>query len=230
VNDRIVNLVVVAHPDDEVLGMGGTGAKLARRGEIVQPVMLCGRAEARTKRPEDDDFFDDIAKAMEIAGFAEPVFGDFPNIRINTVAHLDLVQFVEQQIIRFRPQRVFTHHPSDANDDHGQVARASMVAARISHRCDDVPLIQSLHLMETPSATDWSYPGHSEPFRPNEYVEIGETLHVKLGACAAYRNVMRTFPHSRSEEVIRGLAAVRGGECGLVYAEAFQTVFSTRLS
>lgn len=225
-----VNLVVVAHPDDEVLGMGGTGAKLTRRGETVQPVMLCGRAEARARRPEDDDFFVDIATAMDIVGFDEPVLGNFPNIKLNTVAHLDLVQFIEEQIIRFAPLRIFTHHVSDANDDHRQLARACLVAARISHRRDDVAAVESIHLMETPSATDWTYHGHSEPFRPNEYVEIGHTLDLKLQSCAAYRNVMRPFPHSRSEEVIRGLAAVRGGECGLGYAEAFQSVYSTRLS
>lgn len=228
-SEKIVNLVVVAHPDDEVLGMGGTGAKLTRRGEIVQPVMLCGRAEARTRRPEDDDFFEDIDKAMDLVGFEKPIFGSFPNIKLNTAPHLEVVQFVEQQIMEFRPQRIFTHHPADANDDHGVVSRATMVAARLPHRRDDMAIIRSIHLMETPSATDWTYSGHAAPFLPNEYVEIGETLDAKIEACSAYRKVMRPFPHSRSDEVIRGLAAKRGGECHLGYAEAFQTVFSTQL-
>jgi len=227
--DPIVNLVVVAHPDDEVLGMGGTGAKLAARGEIVQPIMLCGKAEARTRRPEDEDFFEDIDKAMKIVGFADPVYGAFPNIKMNTEAHLDVVQFIEKQIMEFRPQRLFTHHPSDANDDHNVVSRAAMVAARLPHRREDVPVIRSLHLMETPSATEWTYAGHASPFLPNEYVEIGATLDAKIEACSAYRKVMRPFPHSRSPEAIKGLAAKRGGECHLGYAEAFQTVFSTQL-
>lgn len=229
-SEKPVNLVVVAHPDDEVLAMGGTGAKMTSRGETVQPVMLCGKAEARTRRPDDGDFFDDIAKAMKIVGFAEPIFGDFPNIRINTIAHIELVQFIEEQIMRFKPRRVFTHSPSDANDDHRQVSRACMVATRLPHRRDNLPVIGSLHLIETPSATDWTYGGHNSQFSPNEYVEIGDTLDTKIAACSAYRKVMRPFPHARSEEAIRGLAAKRGAECHLGYAEAFQTIFSTQLN
>lgn len=228
--DKVLNLIVVAHPDDEVLAAGGTGAKLARRGEIVQPVMLCGKVEARLQRPSDASLYADIKEAMSIVGFEEPVLGVFPNIRLNTIPHLELVQFIEEQIAFFRPRRLFTHHPSDANDDHRQVARASMVAARLAHRRDDIMGLASIHLMETPSATDWSYPGHSIPFAPNEYVEISDTLEQKLRACKAYRRVMRPFPHSRSEEAIRGLAAKRGAECNLGFAEAFQTVFSTQLN
>ncbi|WP_082892224.1 PIG-L deacetylase family protein [Qipengyuania flava] len=229
-SDKALNLIVVAHPDDEVLAAGGTGARLVAKGEIVQPVMVCGKVEARKQRPSDDSLSADIKEAMNILGFEAPIFGNFPNIQLNTVPHLKLVQFIEEQITVFRPKRLFTHHPSDANDDHGQVSRASMVAARLSHRREDVFGVSSIHLMETPSATDWSYPGHSAPFAPNEYVEIGEFLERKIRACHAYRKVMRPFPHSRSDEAIRGLAAKRGAECNLGYAEAFQTIFSTQLN
>lgn len=224
-----VNLVIVSHPDDEALAMGGTGAKLTRAGEIVQPVMVCGEAEARTKRPDDPDFSADIKAAMDVLGFAAPVLGDFPNIKLNTVAHIDLVHFIEQQILEFRPGRIFTHHPSDANDDHRKTAEAALVAARLPHRRDDLEVLESIHLMETPSATDWTYHGTADGFSPNEYVAIDDTLEAKLAACECYRNVMRPFPHSRSREAITGLAAVRGAECGLGYAEAFQTVFSRRI-
>ncbi|ANY18929.1 hypothetical protein A6F68_00394 [Tsuneonella dongtanensis] len=81
--------------------------------------------------------------------------------------------------------------------------------------------------MEIPSATDWSFPTLGPAFEANEYVGIDDTLDTKLAALACYRKVMRPFPHPRSEEAIRGLAAVRGAECGLGHAEAFQTVFST---
>lgn len=224
-----MNLVVVAHPDDEVLAMGGTGAKLTRRGEIVQPVMMCGMVEARSGRPEDNELSSDIADAMTIVGFADPVYGNFPNIKLNTVPHLSLVQFVERQIEQFRPDRIFTHHPSDANDDHVYVSKAVMVAARLIHRREGLKPISSIHLMETPSATDWSYNGHALPFQPNEYVSIDATLDAKIAACQAYRGVMRPFPHARSEEAIRALAAKRGAECHLGHAEAFQTIYSTQI-
>ena len=128
------NLVAVAHPDDEILGFGGTGHRLARAGEVVQPVILCGQVDARRQRPEDAELHADMMAANQRLGFAEPVLGAFPNIRMNTVAHIEIVQFVEEQIRRFEPRRVFTHHPKDLNDDHRHVAEATLVATRLPLR------------------------------------------------------------------------------------------------
>lgn len=225
-----LNLVVVSHPDDEILGFGGTGAKLAAAGETVQPVILCGSVDARTKRPADAELFDDMRRANARLGFAEPMLGAFPNIRMNNVDHLELVQFVEAQILAFSPHRMFTHHPSDLNDDHKQVCRAALAAARLPQRRPDLRPLDSLHLMEIPSATDWGFPaGGEEAFRPDTFVEIGGFVDAKIEALGCYRNVMRPFPHPRSEEALRGLAAVRGAQCGLGHAEAFRTVFRTSL-
>lgn len=228
-SDPIVNLVVVAHPDDEILGFGGTGAKFAARGETIQPVLLCGQVDVRTQRPNDAELAEDIAKANAAVGFSAPVLGEFPNIRLNTAPHVELVQFIEAQIEHFAPTRIFTHHPGDLNDDHVQVARACFAAARLFQRREGFAPLRSLHCMEILSSTDWSFPTIGPAFEPNEYVSIDETLETKLAALACYRKVMRPFPHPRSVEAMRGLAAVRGGECGLGYAEAFQTIFSTRL-
>lgn len=229
-SNPIVNLVIVAHPDDEILGFGGAGAKFSARGETVQPVMLCGNVDVRTQRPTDVELADDIAAAAAVVGFAKPVLGDFPNIRLNITPHIELVQFIERQIRKYRPTRIFTHHPSDLNDDHGQVARACMAAARLAQRDTDLAPLRSLHLMEIPSSTDWSFPLVAQPFQATDYVEITDQLALKLDALARYRKVMRPFPHPRSVEAITGLAAVRGAESGQRYAEAFQTIFSTALS
>jgi N-acetylglucosamine malate deacetylase 1 len=228
--DAIVNLVIVAHPDDEILGVGGTGAKFVARGEIVQPVILCGNVDARTRRPDDLALTEDIRKAADIVGFRHPVLGDFPNIRFNTVPHLDIVKFIETQIDAFQPKRIFTHHASDLNDDHGYVTHGTLAAARLFQRKSIKGPLQSIHLMEVLSATDWAFPDERDSFRPNEFVEISGFLEKKISALRAFRNVMRDFPHPRSPEVITGLAALRGGQCGLGYAEAFQTVFSTRMN
>lgn len=225
-----INLVVVAHPDDEILGFGATGAKLAAGGEVVQPIILCGNVDARTRRPTNEQLYADMLAANRAVGFAEPVLGEFPNIRMNSVDHLDLVQFIEKQVAAFQPQRIFTHHPADLNDDHKQVCRATLAAARLFQRRDDVTPLESLHLMEVPSSTDWGFPAaENNAFVPNLFVEVGDFLDRKLEALGCYSNVMRPFPHSRSVEALRGLAAVRGAQCGLGYAEAFQTVFSTVL-
>jgi LmbE family N-acetylglucosaminyl deacetylase len=167
-----------------------------------------------------------MTAANRRVGFRQPVLGEFPNIRMNTIAHLEVVQFIERQIAEFHPRRIFTHHPADLNDDHRQVSRACMAAARLFQRRDDVPPLELLALMEIPSSTDWSFAAAGpEPFRPDTFIEIGPFLDVKLEALAHYTNVMRPFPHPRSMESLRGLAAVRGGQSGLGMAEAFQTVF-----
>ena len=93
---KIVNLVVVAHPDDEILGFGATGTKLSRAGEVVQPIILCGDVDVRAKRPGDEELLADIRAANAVVGSSEPVLGSFPNIRMNTVDHIDIVQFIEK--------------------------------------------------------------------------------------------------------------------------------------
>ena len=92
------NLLVVSHPDDEILGFGGTGHKLCLKGEIVQPVILCGQVLARDQKPKDMDLINDIKKANDYLGFNFPILGDFPNLKFNNVAHIEIVQFIEKQI------------------------------------------------------------------------------------------------------------------------------------
>lgn len=220
-----LNLIIVAHPDDEVLGFGATGAKLVQEGEIVQPIILCGNVDARTMRPSDDELYADIRKANQLLGFSEPVLGSFPNIRMNNVDHLEVVEFIEKQIHEFQPNRIFTHHPGDLNDDHVQISKACMVASRYFQRRNDIRPLESLSFMEILSATDWAFPSCSNPFLPNSYFEVETTIDLKIAALGCYRNVMRNFPHPRSEQILRGHAAYRGGQCGAKHAEAFQTVF-----
>jgi LmbE family N-acetylglucosaminyl deacetylase len=224
-----INLIIVAHPDDEILGFGATGAKMVKQGEIVQPVILSGNADARNRRPSDEELVEDMLAANKYLGFNIPVLGQFPNIRMNNVDHLELVQFIEKQILEFKPQRIFTHHPADLNDDHCQISRACMAASRYYQRRSDIPPLKSLHFMEIQSATDWAFETGSCGFRPNVYVEIGKEIDMKLQALSCYRNVMRSFPHPRSEKAIKGLASYRGGQSGQNYSEAFQTIFQREL-
>lgn len=218
-------LVVVAHPDDEILGFGATGAKLVKEGWKVRPVILCGNVDVRHKRPSDIELNQDMFAANKVVGFENPVLGNFPNIRMNNVDHLDIVQFIEKQILDFKPKRIFTHHPADLNDDHCQIAKACMAASRYYQRRDDIPALQSLSFMEIQSATDWSFEASGDSFKPNHFVEVTEEIELKLKALACYRNVMRDFPHPRSVEAVKGLAAYRGGQSGQKYSEAFQTIF-----
>ena len=87
-----LNLIIVAHPDDEILGFGATGIKLIGQGESIQPIILCGNVGVRHNRPSDSELYDDMIEANKCVKFNMPVLGDFPNIKMNNVDHLDIVQ------------------------------------------------------------------------------------------------------------------------------------------
>lgn len=218
-------LIVVSHPDDEVLGAGGTAAALAAQGNLVRSCILSGQVTARQHRPDLPHLQNDIDQAQAILGLQEPILGDFPNISFNTVPHLALVQFIESAIIQTGATVIFTHHPSDLNNDHLHTSLACQAAARLFQRRADVPRLEALYFMEILSSTDWAFPGSQQSFQVDAFFPIEETLEQKLKALNAYQGVMREFPHPRSEEIVRGLAAYRGGQAGLRYAEGFQTAF-----
>lgn len=220
-------LIVVAHPDDEILGAGGIAGVLADQGHMVTACILSGAVTARSHRPEGHELLDDTSSAASMLGMQTPILGEFPNIKLNTVPHLDLVQFVEAAIVTTGATQVFTLHPGDLNDDHRQVSAACQAAVRLPLRRDGLPRLAGLHFMEVLSSTEWAFPGSGPSFRPNSFFELSEAnLDRKLAALARYRGVMRPIPHPRSVEVVRGLAAVRGSQAGMIYAEAFQSAFA----
>jgi len=219
-------LIVVAHPDDEVLGCGATAALLAARGLTVRACILSGQAAARRQRPELEELHADMHRAQQVLGLGEPILGDFPNIKLNTVAHLDLVQFIEVAIEKTGAEWLFTHHPSDLNDDHVQTSRACQAAARLFQRRSNVPPLKALHFMEILSSTEWTFGAGDDPFRAETFCEIDEeSMQKKMDALGCYRGVLRNSPHPRSGEVIRALATLRGSQAGVRFAEAFQTPF-----
>lgn len=220
-------LTVTAHPDDEILGFGGTAYALSQQGNEVSNCILSGKVEVRAHRPDIEELNQHISTAQELVGALPAVLGPFPNIKFNTVPHIELVQFIEQEIDKFNPDYIFTHHPGDLNNDHYHVSIACQAASRLHQRRSQKPL-KGLYLMEILSSTDWSFPGGSDQFQANTFFEIGEEgLDRKMRALEAYKGVMRDYPHPRSNEAVKGLAAYRGGQCGLKYAEAFQAIFQT---
>ena len=218
-------LIVVAHPDDEVLGAGATIKKLVSQGHNVAVAILSGHAAARANLSET--LAEDEAKAMSMLGVAKTYHADFPNIKMNTVPHLDLVKFIESCIVDWNAEAIFTHHPSDVNNDHQETSKASIAACRLFQRTENVPKLRLFAYMEVLSSTEWSLNTADNRFMPNYFVEIGKDGVVnKIKALNAYNGVMRTYPHPRSKEAIEGLAAYRGCQAGCDYAEAFEAVFS----
>ena len=217
-------LIVVAHPDDEVLGAGATIHRLVREGNPVAVATMCSSAAARANI--SSTLSEEQAQAFALLGIEKAYAADFPNIKMNAVPHLELVQFVERSIQDFGAEAIFTHHPSDTNNDHAVTSGAVQAAVRLFQRREGIPPLRELRYMENASATEWSLDSSLNRFMPNHYVEIGEEgLEFKLRALACYKGVMRPYPHPRSAEALRGLAAWRGAQAGCMYAEAFETVF-----
>lgn len=219
-------LIVVAHPDDEVLGAGATMYKLSQSGIEVNVCIMCGQANARTFRPEDNELLEDMNNCLNILGVNKSIIGDFPNIKMNTVPHLELVQFIEKVILETNADVVITHHPNDLNNDHVQTSIACQAAVRLFQRRTGVAPLKEFLFMEVPSSTEWALNSSVTSFKPNTYVEVEKkAIEMKLKGLSQYRGVMRSYPHPRSEENIIGLAAYRGSIAGCLYAESFESVF-----
>lgn len=218
-------LLVVAHPDDEVLGAGASIWKWTREGHEVDVCIMCTEAKARAFRPEDNELEDDTNDALKMVGVSKKYEATFPNIEMNTVPHLKLVQFIESAIRESEPDVVITHHSADTNNDHLQTSMACQEAVRLFQRRPEVKRVKEFWYMEVPSCTEWAINNAMNLFRPNTYVEVGkEGVEAKIAALATYRGVMRPYPHPRSAEYITGLAAMRGAQWGCEYAESFECV------
>lgn len=218
-------LLVVAHPDDETLGAGASIWKWTHSGDTVDVCIMCAEAKARAFRPKDNELEADTNASNKFLGVTRIYEGIFPNIEMNIVPHLQLVQFIESAIKESKPDIVITHHPADTNNDHLQTSMACQEAIRLFQRKPDVKRIKEVWYMEVPSCTEWKINNGMNTFSPNCFVEVGkEGIDAKLKALSMYRNVMRPYPHPRSTEYIIGLAAIRGGQWGQMYSEAFEVV------
>ena len=216
-------LLVVAHPDDEVLGAGASMWKWTNAGHTVDVCIMCTEAKARAFRPKDNELADDTNASNKFLGVNKTYEGTFPNIEMNTVPHLKLVQFIEMAIKESEPDIIITHHPADTNNDHLQTSLACQEAIRLFQRRPEIKPLAEFWYMEVPSCTEWALNTAFNRFQPNVFVEVGkEGVEAKIKALSMYRGVMRPYPHPRSVEAIEGFAAYRGCQSGSNYAEAFE--------
>jgi LmbE family N-acetylglucosaminyl deacetylase len=227
-NERI--LVVAAHPDDDVLGCGGTIARFRDAGADVRVIFL---AEGITARYEPSQFDDpdvrarserrnrNAVRALDILGVpADSVFVNArPCARLDGVPMIDLAKEIERHLADFKPNRVFTHTPDDPNVDHGLAFRATLVAVRPVNR----PWLRAVYSYEVLSSTEWNT---TAPFAPTAFFDVTATIERKVSALAAYEDEMRPIPHPRSPETLRALAQFRGAQAGVRYAEGFGLIRS----
>lgn len=221
-------LLVVAHPDDEVLGAGASIWKWVKENNTVDVAIMCTEARARAFRPGNEELNSDLDESAKYLGINDKYEATFPNIEMNTVPHLKLVQFIESAIKESEPDIVITHHPADTNNDHLHTSMACQEAIRLFQRRPEIKRVKEFWYMEVPSCSEWAINSAMNLYHPNCYVEVGkEGIDAKIKALSMYRGVMRPYPHSRSAEYIRGLAAVRGSQWGVNYAESFEVVLRT---
>ncbi|KAF0135221.1 MAG: LmbE family protein [Candidatus Saganbacteria bacterium] len=210
-------LVVAPHPDDEVLGCGGTIAKYAQKGDQVY---LCIVTKAYT--PEWSKKFiegrtHEITKANKILGVKKTFFLDFPTVKLDTISQKELNRAISNVIEQVHPDIAFIPHSGDLNRDHRLVFESSLVALRpLEHA------VKKILTYETVSETEWGEPLGT--FSPNYFVDISETFDKKTDAMKAYKSELRVFPHPRSLHNIKALAKVRAGACGVTMAEAFHLI------
>jgi LmbE family N-acetylglucosaminyl deacetylase len=215
-------LILAAHPDDEVLGCGGTIAKLSDNGVIIHVAFIADGVFSRTghqaaHQEELNNRRTAAKKACDILGVKSVSFGDFPDNRMDTVPLLDIVKTVETLIAKHQPEMVFTHHAGDVNIDHRRLHEAVVTACRPQPGHP----VKTLLCFEVPSSTEWQLPGSAPAFAPNWFVNISEMLDRKLSALEAYADELRNWPHPRSRQGVERLAHWRGATVGVDAAEAF---------
>lgn len=221
--------VVVAHPDDEVLGIGGTVHRLVVEFQCSVRAIILG--EGITSRSDHRDpklwqseiniHRQNIETARKAIGYESVGIYDFPDNRFDTVALLDIIKVIEKEKEEFQPEVVFTHHGGDVNIDHQRTFEAVITACRpMEHE-----LVKTIITFETMSGTEWRASTDPHHFTPNLFIEIGQKdLNAKITAMEAYEFEKREYPHPRSPEALEIRAKMWGVANGVRFAEALHLV------
>lgn len=228
-NKRI--LLVVAHPDDELLGLGASMYRLIHEHQCQIHVVILG--EGITSRSDNRDtklwenelaiHRENIKNAQNAIGYQSVSVYNFPDNRFDTVALLDIIKVIEKEKSNFYPDIIFTHHGGDVNIDHQRTFEAVITACRpMAHE-----KVKSIITFETPSGTEWRASSDPKHFIPNFIFEISEnSLNSKIQAMECYKFEKRQYPHPRSPEALRIRAQMWGISNGVNLAEAFQIIRS----
>ncbi|MBN2669468.1 MAG: PIG-L family deacetylase [Bacteroidales bacterium] len=222
-NKRI--LVVVAHPDDEILGVGGSINQLVTEHNCYVRIVILGEGLTSRSDQRDTEKWQqeleihraNIKAAQKILGYQELSIHNIADNRFDSVDLLDIVKIVEKEKNLFKPEIILTHHYGDLNIDHQRTFEAVITATRPLKE----ELVKTIITFETPSATEWNYKPKTD-FIPNFWLEINEqNLKAKQDAMDCYEFESRDFPHPRSKKALKVLAQKRGMDVGLELAEAF---------
>ena len=219
-------MIVVAHPDDELLGLGASIHKLIHEQLCKIHVVILGegitsRAEIRDTKLWERELVvhrENIKNAQVSIGYQSLSIYDFPDNRFDTVALLDIIKVIEKEKANFKPNVIFTHHGGDLNIDHQRTFEAVITSCRPLN----TETVKTIITFETPSGTEWRASSDPRHFIPNMFVNISEeNLQAKINAMECYEFERRQFPHPRSPEALRIFSQRWGITVGIELAEAF---------
>ncbi len=211
-------LAVVAHPDDEVLGAGGTLCVHRDRGDSISILILANGEDSRGSVSDPEKRFSQARGVSDKLG-AKLFLENFPDNKFDTVSLISLAQAVEKVIAEVKPDVVYTHHIDDLNVDHRLTCGAVLTACRPQPNF----CVSEILSFEVLSCTEWQIKDH-RVFKPNHYVDISKYVEEKKALMNFYGDELRKYPHPRSLEGIEILSKYRGIEVGLTGAEAFRVV------
>lgn len=228
-NKRV--LVVVAHPDDELLGLGASMHRLIKDYQITAHVVILGEGiTSRSDQRDAEKWKDELAihrnniqDAQKAIGYHSVAIYDFADNRFDTVALLDIIKVVEKEKQLFLPDIIFTHHGGDLNIDHQRTFEAVMTACRpMEHE-----IVKTIITFETPSGTEWRAASDPKHFVPNLFIEVfSENIDAKIKGMESYEFEKRLYPHPRSPVALKIQAQRWGVAIGKKFAEAFVLIRS----
>jgi len=213
------NLVIAAHPDDEILGCGGTIKKLSSK-EDFYVLILTGGADTRYEKSMENVLQGHAIKANKIVGTKELFFENLPNQKMDAIPIIEVTQIIEKYINKLTPDRVFTHHIGDLNKDHQVIAEATFTATRPIVG----QIVKEVYSYNVPSSTEWNFIEGEKTFIPNTFIDIKDELRFKLDAMMCYESECREYPHPRNEKSLKVHSNYWGLVSGYEYAEPFKLI------
>ena len=215
-------LVIVAHSDDETIGLGATIKRHKLLGDSVSVISMTDGVGSREENKSSDSLLraESSRSASEILGFSWVAQYGFKDNQLDDYPLLDIVKSIEEQKSTTKPDIIYTHSSADLNIDHRVVLQAVLTAFRPQPHEN----YTEIRLFEVASATDYGSSSVTGIFEPNLFINISDTWGAKEAALQAYKSELREYPHSRSLDAIKNLAKIRGSQVGLPMAEAFQVI------
>ena len=215
-------LIIAAHPDDDAFGCGGTIKKLANQKNKIYAIYFTDGVSARINKKDLKKKINDrkknSEKASKILGIKRCIYHSFPDNQLDKIPLLEIIQKIEEQIKKIKPDLILTHFENDLNIDHQIINRAVVTATRPKPNFR----LKKILMFETLSSTEWKFSNKTKNFNPNYFVDISKTINQKIKSVKCYKNEIFNWPHPRSEKGVKTLAMFRGQSVGLKFAEAFQ--------